>query len=1286
MKKKITWIVCAVMILCSMPGIAYAAEPEGVTGEDAVQPEGSDKGSGPSEETAQIIASFLEYDISDAMAYEHLTVEKGTALEELGLPDEIPVVLEGTEEEAVMPVKWKCVDDGFGGSDYVPEHENDAAAYTFVMEIEEGYELSRSLQEAVDSGGTLPWIEVRYEEQEASEAVRTAAPEAMSSETGLEETALPESDDNGVLWYSTHNTSGGYPKNSFDIKKSGGNQVSTTYANNGYKVLIGKDAIAGSDSSDRSHMVTAKNGKVQELQGLQVQPRLAFTADQAYVRVTYRIYNPADTAQEVNMAVYADIQIGSNDSAPIRANSTGIAMSNDTDQFNLYCRNTYGTTAADTLWFGKYNDYEKLWKDIRDSGAQSSEGKYEKDADGKITGYSNADSGMALSWQGHALAPKAYKDFSFLMSVGQPVDPPQIDMETELTLDYATDAIGVEALVTDADDRTYQIYHSLDDGGEQVLDASVGGTAHGTGPIDASGVQQTVTGSIAVPAEWEENSVHKLEVWVKNDKYAMSDVKVVYVIKKEKGEGPGSGDEIVEARQYTITFAPGDGAAGTPPAPITAYEMTEVTLPLNTFTKEGIRFGGWSDGTRTYGAGAAYKMPSKDTELAAVFPVIDITVKPEDAEKYVGEALPKGKESLEEVIAGTSALTGGDTLANLGTPEYGYGEVTKDSPKGEYPITLTIKNQSPQYNITCKDGKLTVLQDDPAKDVNYTVAGTKGKDGWYRSPITIAPAGDYDKLKAGSGTADSITIDGEAKEVDIQLVKSSTGRITSVKKDSFKSDPKAPEVVDLQGNPTEWQTEEAEISFSLKDDLSGLAASSVKISKGSEEITFTEKGGVYTFRTSGSAKYVVYAEDKAGNELNEEILVNKIQTDGPAPPSEEEINDKITIGGDPDNEDGKPADPDGWYTDNDIVINLENPVPAPGDIKKEYHYKIWKEGDDPDSAREETVGNGNQPSIKEDGIWHVEIWLEDEAGNISPSVTKTIMVDSTAPNADSREDHLVLRNGGTSGAGISLDDATSGIDPGTIRIQDPGMAAVAAQIREKDGTYTCSFQVSTGGIYQLSCKDKAGNTLRFEITVTALNASVNCTGGIQADSDRDKLLEAVDLSGYNSGETVDLLLNLGPLQAAQLDARQNQAFQSLAGSEADIYYFDASMTRSVQNHDGQMEEAISKLDNPIRIKLAIPQEIRGNYEYRLYREHDGQFGKLPVNLEDDRESLTFETDGFSTYALSYTEVKEQARPVVKKTDAPPTGDGANIALFIICTGLMLILILRISYLKIKKFS
>ena len=140
------------------------------------------------------------------------------------------------------------------------------------------------------------------------------------------------------------------------------------------------------------------------------------------------------------------------------------------------------------------------------------------------------------------------------------------------------------------------------------------------------------------------------------------------------------------------------------------------------------------------------------------------------------------------------------------------------------------------------------------------------------------------------------------------------------------------------------------------------------------------------------------------------------------------------------------------------------------------------------------MGNGNQPSIKEDGIWHVEIWLEDEAGNISPSVTKTIMVDSTAPNADSREDHLVLRNGGVSGGGISLDDATSGIDPATIRIQDPGMAAVAAQIREKDGTYTCSFQVSSGGIYQLSCKDKAGNTLQFEITVTALNASVNCTG------------------------------------------------------------------------------------------------------------------------------------------------------------------------------------------------
>ena len=256
----------------------------------------------------------------------------------------------------------------------------------------------------------------------------------------------------------------------------------------------------------------------------------------------------------------------------MNSTSTGITMvegSKNGSQFSLYSKNTFGVTALDTLWFGEYNQRQYNYWNSREGGDLPQ----------------GTDSGIAFSWQNRALAPHASTEFTLLFGVGEPAAPPEIDIAADIELAYSAADIGVKAKVKDADTRTYNVYYSLDDGQETILDATLKtlvddnftedpGTHKGTDPIAADGKRQGVAGEIPVPEEWAENSVHKLQIWVKNDKYAMSDVKTVYIMKKA-AEGGG---EIVEANEYSLAFD-ANGGSGTPPASMKAYEGTDVVLP-----------------------------------------------------------------------------------------------------------------------------------------------------------------------------------------------------------------------------------------------------------------------------------------------------------------------------------------------------------------------------------------------------------------------------------------------------------------------------------------------------------------------------------------------------------------------------------------------------------------------------------------------------------------------------------------------------------------------------------
>lgn len=1660
MKKRIAGILSLVLTVTMVLGTAaYAAVPDAA---NQLPETGKEKTSEAQVQSviSSTIRGFKDFDMAGFEPFATRKVEKGTEEDALDLPTTIPALVEGQEEATDIPITWKCTDDSFGGDTYQPNHENDSVVYTFEAKLADEYSLTEELQQKLDAGEIrMPWIEVSYEKTE-----NQASDNAKSNQDLVADTSYSAIGTNEAETLKFITGSNGSNIKAFDIQGlSGTTPVQTTYKNYGYELFLAVGDTTPSHtgqptSTNENGNINIANGQVGTVSGMQVQPRIGFTDDGAYVKVTYRIYNPNDTPKVIDLCGGSDIQIGTNDSAAINKSATGITMVEGVgkSQFSLYSTSTFGVTPVDTLWFGSYNSrFSNYWK-------------------GTTEQTSSGDSGIAFSWQNRVLAPGASTDFTLLFGVGEPVNPPEIDVASDIALDYSANTVGVKAKVQDVTGRKYKVHYSMDDGAEQTLSATEKTlntdesftdstiNAWGTEFITATNSKQGIVGNISVPADWAENSVHKLQIWVKNDLYAMSDVKTVYVMKKASTT-PGGGDEIVEAQQYDLSYNANEGT-GTAPTTTSQFEGTKVTLPVNPFTRTGYVFRGWSadNGTTLYQPGDEYTMPSENTTLKAIWskpitpenaapinatygtaidtvqlsatggasdltyvvaegqlpagltltsdgkitgtpttittdPVTvtvnitdttgqsatmdvtvsvgkksvkvtgaantekvydatdtinpgkltltgvidseqdavtasytsasfasasaansvnieitgltltgnksgnyvfdssqvtrgeatitgkitkrDITVKPSTTTKKVG--MDKPTQKIEEVVSSTSALQGNDTLSSLGTPSFAYPNY-EDS-VGSHNVTVTFASPNPNYNITCQDGSLTVTQDAPVQDTNYTVSGTVGNNGWYRGKITVAPKGsDYDKFVDGEDTKNTIEVENESKNVDIQLKNSTTGAMTStqtitlqsdavaptlgeisvapknggllasigrtltfghffkeaikvtvpvsdavsgvayldyklpgdtrftrvtltqgaksgnavfdipvgtngtilvkaadvagntnaesnLEKDGsdvwtvestapgitdisttasqqngwFKSDvtlgatvtdtvsglhlvswsldkgtpvklldnpttkqtryafeqtlsangthtvqlnaednatnqtsssemtvkidKEVPTITNVIGNPTGWQNEEAEISFKIKDEVSGLNSTvPVTVKKDNVEVTLTKEGDTYKFTTKGNGTYVVEAADLAGNQIaaTDNIVVNRIQTEKPQTPTSDDIKDSIVVGGNTNPTEGVPTSPDGWYTTSeDIVIDIKNDTtPANGGAPLTYQYQIWKEGEDADKAEVITLKDdeSNQPTITEEGIWHMKIWQTDAAANTSEPLSYTIRNDYTAPETVNVNDgeQIVVKNGKEESVSAVLKDDISGVDPASIKVTYHG-TDVAFSTEDKKNGIACNFDAKVGGTYLVTGSDNAGNPYTSTILITALNAEVICKDGIAAESNQDNLLDVIDLSGYQNGETVSLRLTMKRQSAEESAAILNQWMNDKDKTTGAKIFFDVSLNKIVQPEEGNLtEETITKTDKPVSIALTIPEEMRGAGSYEVVRAHDSKIDELTTKIRANGEQVLFETDKFSSYALRSLKAETVIADTTTASDAVDTGDHA----------------------------
>ena len=272
-----------------------------------------------------------------------------------------------------------------------------------------------------------------------------------------------------------------------------GEGVQTTYGDHGYNTVLN---VNGSETN-------IKNG-TGSLNGVNLITNLTNISDGNYVKVEYIVTNNNNSSATIGIATHADIQIASNDRAPIDniSGNRGFTMSDGSHIFRFIGRDSYGVTNVDTYWFGTYNDRQaNMWNT-----------SYTYDG-------SNTDSGMAYSWKNRSIGPGETQKYSVIIGVGELNTPPTINVTSSFDKAYyPTQTVKVTGTVNDIDvGDVLTVKYAIDSGAEITIGNNYRPNGNAV-PFNTSFVIPT---SIST-------GQHMIQLWAADDKGNMSVPVTVY--------------------------------------------------------------------------------------------------------------------------------------------------------------------------------------------------------------------------------------------------------------------------------------------------------------------------------------------------------------------------------------------------------------------------------------------------------------------------------------------------------------------------------------------------------------------------------------------------------------------------------------------------------------------------------------------------------------------------------------------------------------------------------------
>ncbi len=142
--------------------------------------------------------------------------------------------------------------------------------------------------------------------------------------------------------------------------------------------------------------------------------------------------------------------------------------------------------------------------------------------------------------------------------------------------------------------------------------------------------------------------------------------------------------------------------------------------------------------------------------------------------------------------------------------------------------------------------------------------------------------------------------------------------------------------------------------------------------------------------------------------------------------------------------------------------------------------------------------------------------------------------------------------------------------------------------------------------------------------------------------------EIKSLDGVNVSVTLSVSANEDDISAADISAVDD----AVVDTDYDVAgYFDISLYKSIADLS---KSRVTKTNGSLTLVIDIPEElVDADREFAMIRVHDGETDVLD-DLDDNPDTITFETDRFSTYALVYK--TQDSSAVVDPGDDSPVDD------------------------------
>ena len=351
-----------------------------------------------------------------------------------------------------------------------------------------------------------------------------------------------------------------------------------------------------------------------------------------------------------------------------------------------------------------------------------------------------------------------------------------------------------------------------------------------------------------------------------------------------------------------------------------------------------------------------------------------------------------------------------------------------------------------------------------------------------------------------------------------------------------------------------------------------------------------------------------------------------------------------------------------------ITVTVNDASKTYGDEDSEFTY-----------VNDKLIGNDKLTGI---------ILTREEGEDVGTYKIKVSQKEGSNPNYD-----ITFKDGTYTINPLSIDKGTVVLGnvlkyTGEKQTQEVEQVLVNGKALNKEDYEVLDNQATKEGKHVLTIKAKGNNhTGSFEYAYVILpkdsdkigtgSFTVKTTGDVEISRDEvidllieNKKITANELSEVAEGKKIEIVLEVKEAQANELIETSTKGYK--VGK-----YLDITLYKSVNGTN----ESIHELSKVMKVTIKVPEELinkdsKTKREYYIARSHNGKVDILETIYNEKTNSLTFETDKFSDYAILYKDKKELKTTVTtsinksntKQTTKAKTGDNANII------GLMMLLV------------